>query len=488
MAITAIVSAQQHDYIAIFSRHFNSIIEKGTDHYGNQTTPVWMSSLDPSTVLYPDNDSRPTDIPARVYLNRSVDAPKGATLYWDFPNLAAAIALSETTGNPKYRKAAIEYIKFYLNHCKAANGTLLYGNHYYYQAFDDQCVRFQSSEPPVAVDFNQEQGDLHEIRPFSPPWEILWAIDSVATLQYLKTITFNHMADLETGEFNRHADGKRGYAFIEQGGILVYSLAYLFQKTNDDTYLKQAQSIINYSYQHRDEVTGLIANCPTQDRWDRYTSTTEVGHWARYVLKAAELVPDPFSDSWRSVIDSVVSKWLKYGFNNAEGQFYGGLDVSSASPFKPVQEYAYQPGKHSNIWNPLFPTHDYPLQMAETCIELYRLTDKTIYKQASERWLEHIQRQVKNRDVDQLLYAENYGRIIHYLINYQETFAFSPARKLANRLAEEAVEQLYLDEFGMFRSHTGENRYDAVDGIGLLSLSLLQLQTGNTGPYHKYFF
>jgi len=479
---------QAQDYSEIFFRHFANLVKQGTDTYGKHNTPVWMSSLDPVTLTYPQDPTRPNEIPSRVYLNRSVDAPFGASLYWDFPNIAAALTLDDIKGKRSFREPAVDYIRFFLDQCTATNGTFLYGNHYYYQAFEDQCVRFQSRELPVAVDFNIEQGELHEIRPFAPPWSLLWEIDSVATLKNLKTIVANHMADLETGEFNRHADGARGYAFIEQGGILVYSLAFLFQKTGNNAYLQQAQSIIDYSYRHRDPDTDLMANCPTQDRWDRHTSTTEVGHWAGYILKASEMVTPPYSDNWRSIIDQVIAKWLTYGFDETTGQFYGGLDLDTADPYKPAQAYPYQPGLYADIWNPLFPTHDYPMQMAETCLALYRLTGKAVYHQACKQWWLHIEKQVKNRDANQLLYAESYARIIHFLLEYQLAFKFDPARKMAQRLAREAIDQFYLEDSGMLRSHTGENRYDTVDGVGLLTLSLLRLQTGTIGLFNHYFF
>ena len=45
-------------------------------------------------------------------------------------------------------------------------------------------------------------------------------------------------------------------------------------------------------------------------------------------------------------------------------------------------------------------------------------------------------------------------------------------------MADEAVDQLFVEEAGMLRSHPGENRCDAVNGPGILLLALLLLDTG----------
>jgi hypothetical protein len=40
----------------------------------------------------------------------------------------------------------------------------------------------------------------------------------------------------------------------------------------------------------------------------------------------------------------------------------------------------------------------------------------------------------------------------------------------------------------MFRGHAGEDRYDAVDGVGYLLLSLLYLETGKRADYLGFGF
>lgn len=53
-------------------------------------------------------------------------------------------------------------------------------------------------------------------------------------------------------------------------------------------------------------------------------------------------------------------------------------------------------------------------------------------------------------------------------------------------VADEAVSKLWAQ--GMFRSHPEEDRYDAVDGMGVLALSLMRLETGRKPDLMGLYF
>ena len=76
-------------------------------------------------------------------------------------------------------------------------------------------------------------------------------------------------------------------------------------------------------------------------------------------------------------------------------------------------------------------------------------------------------------------YAEHYGRCIHFLVTCARVFDREDCRSLAHRAADEALEVLSAQD--MFRTHPGEDRYDAVDGLGYLFMALMDLATGEDG-------
>jgi len=485
--IVTCTTNESDSHIQKFTTHYNKLTTKITDSYGSQVTPMWLSMWNLETEEYPFDFSRPDSIPCRVYLDRSIDAPGGSTLYWDLPDIAAAVEISNRTGNKKLKDAAKAYVKSFLEKNTSKNGIILWGNHYYYDVFKDTAIRFGSSEPPVPVDFNSETGDLHEMRPILPPWELLYSWFPERIEKHIREAAKLHMANPETGEFNRHANQKSEYAFIESGSILVNSLAFLYSKTGDQTLLDRAETVLNYSFNNRHPETGLVINSPARKRWDQYTSTTEIGLWGLNILKATRYIPENKSREWIKIVETALQPWLINGFDTDKEMFYGSLNVTNAKPIPRTDDYPYKPETYADIWNPLFPTHNYPLSFAECCIELHKCTGKDLYKESSERWFQHVSTQLNNRN-NYTLYAENYARVIHFLLHFGEYFKNDEATMLATQLGNETTRELFVDEKEMFRSHTNEMRYDAVDGIGLLFFPLSWIESGEQSKLAQNFF
>ncbi len=137
-----------------------------------------------------------------------------------------------------------------------------------------------------------------------------------------------------SGEFNRHANGMSEYAFIEAGSVLVHALSFLYSKTGDATWLATADSIIAYSFSHRDPTTDLVPNCPSKDRWDKYASTTEIGLWAQYILKSIPFVPVERGAKWLDIVQQALAPWLDHGFDDQQQMFYGALALVDATPIR----------------------------------------------------------------------------------------------------------------------------------------------------------
>lgn len=467
--------------------HYNKQLRKGLDVYGPDSTAFWMASLDTHTGLYPEDDTRPAHIPQRAYLNRHVDAPKGATLYWDQPAIVTAYALSKKTKDPWYREKAVAYTKDFLERCVASNGIFLWGNHYYYDAFRDSAMWFGGD--PKVVDMATENGHYHEARPIIPAWETFWQVAPEVTEKEIRVSTQAHLVDSLTGDFNRHADGQKQHAFIEAGGTLIYSLSWLYTKTQDTTLLRQADRIATFSYNHRDSTTALLSNDANSVRWDRYTATTETGLWVGCLLQAAQMANEKYREKWVSMADKILSTWLSYAYDADQQQFYGMLDIKTGEPIfrEEGDDYPYKPTNYSSVWEPLFPTHNYPVTLAESCLTLYELTGKELYREGCERWINVIKRSLPARQSrGDGAYAEHYGRVIFFLLECADRLNNPEYKALARQVAQEATQVLFA--FDMFRSHPGEYRYDATDGVGILSLALLWLEDGKKPDMMGLYF
>ena len=455
------------NFLTCVRSHLDKLLADGTASFGPDPCAMWMASLDTKTGRYPEDDSRPEHIGKRVY--REIDAPKGCTLYWDQPQIAAAHALSRQTGDPKYAEAADAYVGAFLGRCVAKSGLFLWGNHYYWDAFSGTVMRFL---PPTPCDMRTEVGELHEARPIPPAWESFWRVDPRATECAIRAMGQHHLYDLATGGFNRHADKRRAHAFIESGGILAESLAWLSLRVDDPSLADQALRIARFSWSSRGRDTNLVRNSPDHDRWDQTTCTTEVGLWSGSLLRCTDYTG---VEECASIAGEAVLAYLKYGYDEQTGRYWGRLNVDDGRPLVGPKSTIYMPDEYADLWAPLFPIHDYPMALAETCVSLYQRAGDDHFREGIDRWAEVIEKSLPANG-GKGAYAEHYGRCIHVLARAADVARDEGLHSLALRVAEEAVGVLFTD--GMFRGHPGEDRYDAVDGVGFLLLALLCLQKG----------
>lgn len=454
-------------YVSIIRKHFERVFSSGIDIYGPQHTGMWLASIDVVNGGFPQElyPQKP-----RVY--REISAPGGSTLYWDQPLLVAAKHLSKQTGDNCYANAADRYINDFLLRCVSErNGLFYWGNHFYSDVCKDEVVCFS--------------GPAHETRPLPCAWEMFWKVSPQATERAIRAMAQQHIKDQTTGLFDRHAsvtattppkheDCKNAHPFLEAGGVLVESLCWLGNKTGDSSLGELALRCARYSFSHRGEATGLVRNQPNFRRWDYDASTTEVGLWAGCLLRAASNVDSP---ALVDMANQSVRAWLYYGYDDNRGKFLGSVNVADGKP-SPNPQTQYAPGLYVDLWEPLFPTHNYPMPMAESCLLLWQQTRDPLYLEAVNRWIAFISQNIPAND-GAGAYADQYGRAIHFLCAAAEILSQESLLKSAEKIAAEAIDHLYCSEGGMFRSHPKENRCDAVDGMGILFLALFYLETGH---------
>ena len=451
------------NYIPLIRNHFNRILSSGIDVYGPRHTHMWLASIDALNEGLPENP-----YPAKPRVYREISAPNGSNLYWDQPLLAAAYCLSRQTKDQRYADAAKCYVEDFLRYCVSPqNGLFLWGNHFYYDVCTDEVVCFS--------------GPAHETRPLPCAWDIFWKVDPDKTERAIRRMAQQHIKDPETGLFDRHGsvtsttspnreECENAHPFLEAGGVLVESLCWLADKTSDSRLYDVALQCARYSFSHRSAITGLVRNQPNFRRWDYEVSTTEIGLWAGCLLQAA------MNDDFLTMADESVRAWLRYGYDQNHHKFLGSVNVADGSPAsRPETQYA--PGTFADLWEPLFPTHNYPMPMAEACLLLWERTQNPLYEEAVHRWADYITQNLPANN-GAGAYADQYGRAIHFLCAAAKTLAQNSWLDLAKQIATEAIEHLYCADAGMFRSHPKEDRCDAVDGLGILFLALFYLETG----------
>ena len=452
--------------------HYDRLLERGLDVYGPRETPFWLASID----IRNGGQFKPApEKSRRTY--RTIHAPNGSTLYWDQPAVAYAYWLARHAGRPygeKYREAADAYLgRFLESSVDEKTGMFIWGNHLFYDVFADAPVDIY--EP------------VHEMRPITPAWELFWRLDPAKTERALRAACAAHVVG-EDGEFNRHAPTgdfeweKRpeSMPFLSAGATIVESLGWLAARDgvrDRQALIDRALLVAHYSFDRRNKKTGLLPTQPGVDRWDAHTATTETGLWAAALLRTADRTGEP---AFARMAEQAVEAYLRYGFSEGDGLYWGMLRIEDGAPtWERTTEW--QPKKFADAWEPLFPSHDYPMHLAEVCLTLAERTGRGVFVEGARRWVEHLRRTMPPRypaasNTDTTFvegtFAEMYGRAIHFL-------ARSGEDEFPLRLALDAREKLWVEDAGMFRSHPGVDRADAVDGLGFLFAAVTYLETGH---------
>ena len=411
--------------------HFNHLLAHGSADFGPDPSAMWLASLDTQ------DDSRKNSQLDKEDIDQHgrIQTPDGVNFYWDQPNLVAACLLSQITGDMRYRDAAHAYVADFLARSLSHCGLLLWGNHYYYHVLRGENVWFDHQQPPEELGAHRYSAWQHELRPIYPAWGLMWQLNAEITERCIRAMSEYHIFDPVSGGFNHHADQEKGVDLLECGGILVEALAWLYTQTGDSTLRQQALDIAHYSFATRNPDTDLIPVASTTDQWHRYTCTTEVGLWAGSLIRAADYTHD---DTFIEMARTAVSAYLYYGWDAEADSYFGRLNILDGTPqrddFPEMKITPHQPDTHSNIWNSVFPSHDYPLALAETCISLFEHTRQSEFEQAIHRWASIIKQHTDDKAPATRRTAGQFGRALHFLLRASRGTAVQPLSPLGSRI------------------------------------------------------
>ena len=426
---------------------------------------LWMSStaLASGQALGPE---RPDGVAKRCY--RFIESPWGSNLYWDLPLLAASHLASDCSGDPLFAKAADAYARSYIALSQSASGLFWWGNHYYYDSQKGCIVVFEGDgADPRPVDA-ADRCLYHETRPLRVPWELLWRVDPECVEKSIRAQAVMHLVDPSTGEFNRHADNKAEHPFQEAGGILAENLCWLGARIGDAKLVDLAENVFRFNFNAADASTGLLPVSPRKLRWDFRTATSETGLWAGCALRCHALTGRKV---FQDMAAEAMRSWLDHAWDAEAEMFLGRLDIATGAADRTPRSTPYQPGEFCDPWEPLFPAHDYPVQAAESCLRLFLMTGESAFRDGAERWLKHFVKTLPARG-GKGGYAEHYGRMLHWL-SCVEAAGWKAAVDLREKLYAEIARHLLFHD-RLLRSHPGEDRCDAVDGMGFLLWALLE--------------
>jgi len=228
---------------------------EGRDTYGPKHTPLFVDGLNVNT-----------HEPVKWI------APNGDR--WILSNLASQQNLFRTldgltriTGDPKYKQAAMDAIKYAFENLRSPNGLFYWGGHEAYDAGADRpCGRM-----------------IHELKSNLPYYELMWEVDPQATRQFIEAFWSGHIRNWSnldmsrqfnmntTQRFNKPWDYEYqggpvffesqapGVCFFSSGSELFVAAAVLSKLSSKGEPLVWAKRLIHRYIETRNPITGISA-------------------------------------------------------------------------------------------------------------------------------------------------------------------------------------------------------------------------------------
>ena len=251
-----VVSAKATPYLAAVRQFADQVLAHSRDTYGTPT-PLFVDGLNVDTgepVRWKWADGKEwvlSNLANQQGLFRTLDG------------------LSRLTGDPRYRTAALEALRYAFDHLRYGTqhhgGLLAWGGHLAYNATDD-----------VLAGNPDGTGRIHELKCFFPHYALMWEANPKATQELIENIWNGHVLDWATLDFNRHGSPNprgrlwqneyrggevffwgKGLTFHNAGSDFYYAAGLLTKLTGTPEPLVWAKRLSQRYVETRDPKTGL---------------------------------------------------------------------------------------------------------------------------------------------------------------------------------------------------------------------------------------
>jgi pectate lyase len=260
------VSDQDAARLQVVVDYANNVLHDAADHTPNRTeySPLLAGGIN-------------------VYTKEQLKwvFPSGRVLTWsDFTiqqNLMRELAaLTNLTGDPKYKAIAKENYAYYFEFLQDKSGLLQWGGHRFVDLDTLKGVGMRDGEPTSP----------HELKDVYPYYEMMYEVNPPATIRYITAFWNAHVFNWHTLEVSRHGEyghepgahwdntfddpapyfETKGLSFIDAGNDLIYSGAMLYKLTGDQGALLWTKRLAAQYVKARDPHTKLGAYQYTQPR------------------------------------------------------------------------------------------------------------------------------------------------------------------------------------------------------------------------------
>jgi len=257
-------------YLDAVREFADNVLKYGRDTYGPKHTPLFVDGL---MVRDPNDPNYGKD---GVFKPVEWIAPNGDR--WILSNLASQQNLFRTldgltriTGDPKYKQAAMDAIKYAFENLRSPNGLLYWG----------ECALYDADADRVVYGI----GQIHSFKSIYPHYELMWTVDPNITKQLIESLWAVLILDWSNLDMNRYGpfdrlsvakgwdhEYKGGPVFLEGRGIpfdstgsaLYYAAAILSKLSGQKDPLVWAKRLAYRYVETRDPRTGISGDVYTK--------------------------------------------------------------------------------------------------------------------------------------------------------------------------------------------------------------------------------
>ncbi|MEQ9286374.1 MAG: hypothetical protein RIG77_05670 [Cyclobacteriaceae bacterium] len=455
-------------YIGIVKTFADSLLSLATDRYGTRKTAMWASVINLNSLSVPIRNVQPTK-GVRPH-DRAVG---GSNYYHDVMTMKAFDALSEITGNPKYKEAVAAYSKDFLSFAQNPDtGLMGWGEHLYYDFYRDTVSISESKL------FDQKYffGYPHEFLAWTPPWERLWSEDASRTQRAIEGVMWHFQGpDTKTYLFNRHANWnitehqKIVMPWIKHSVLFAYSFAFLYRQTGNELWKKRAFDTSLLYWNLRDYETDLVFNCfyhATEQDAGKLPDMGSSGLYAYWMYKTAELLED---ENLKDTAKRVIQAYADYGYNEREGFFYSELNLDG-TPAKGADK--------ANAWKIGYGSSSL-FSYARAAAYLASKEDGDAFVKIAI----NCEKQIPGSPLPEQFTAFNLGEAINFYMDLYDLTGKKYYLGEARKYVDTGIERFYKN--GLFSRQTHDDYYEAKLGIGDLVTGILRLGIVDAGLAKK---
>ena len=287
-------------YLAVVRTFVDTMMTRGTDHYGPVHSPLFAATLDLKTMSLPKLsgvEELPRNRDGHVYaigyglpdppvgIRPGDRAPQGNNLEHDIMLLRTMYELSAVTGEARYATFADSILRFWLFHCQSpATGLMASGEH-------------------MSWDFVHEKAaaNLYEVFRRFPFYAQLYAIDAYRTLRIADALWLSQIGNKLVGDFSRHAryesfQPDTGCALPRHAGFYIWAYANAYAQSRDPKYIDRIEVLIESRTGKRPQPFSLLVKPGQFEPANSAHPTLRLLLW-----DAAELVPSR-REVWRRLV------------------------------------------------------------------------------------------------------------------------------------------------------------------------------------------